>query len=340
MISIAVFNNKGGVGKTTLLCNLAAHIRKQGKRVLVIDADPQCNASIYLLSEDDVVNQWSGNSPQTIYKLLNGIKRGRDYVKLEDVPTVHSVGFNVDVVVGDTRMSTVEDFLSKEWIDSVNGDPRALKSTLVFFDLLNKLGANYDYVFFDIGPSLGALNRVVLFACDYFIMPMSSDIFSVKAIDNISVTLQGWNEELNEGLNKYERKENEPYQLDGQNMNIYIRFLGYVHQQYTSKTQGDVRRPVRAYDRIIRQMPSRINEKFSNFYPEGFDSEALKLGDIPNFNSLIPLSQIANKPIFALNGQDGVVGAHFAKVKEFEGVISSIQQRLTNNIESYDNLAR
>ena len=66
----------------------------------------------------------------------------------------------------------------------------------------------------------------------------------------------------------------------------------------------------------------------------------MKLGDIPNYNSLIPLSQLANKPIFELGGSDGVVGAHFAKVKEFELVISNIANNLINNIDYIDELAR
>ena len=102
--------------------------------------------------------------------------------------------------------------------------------------------------------------------------------------------------------------------------------------------QNNELRPVRAFDRIIRQMPQRINSKFSLFYPSGFDTKKLKLGDIPNYNSLIPLSQLANKPIFKLSGKDGVVGAHFAKVKEYEEVISSILSNVLANIDLYDGM--
>lgn len=340
MKSIAVFNNKGGVGKTTLLCNLAAYLsQKCNKRILIVDADPQCNASIYLMGEDYISNVFSDQSTSTIYKLMQSVRRGKGFIIESEIPIVKSVGFKVDVVVGDTQMSVVEDFLSKEWIDSVNGDPRALKSTFVISDMLYKLEEKYDYIFFDVGPSLGALNRVVLFACDYFIMPMSSDIFSVKAIDNISITLKNWKEELEEGLKKYHRKEGEPFILNGVEGTISISFIGYVHQQYTAKMLSGERRPVRAYDRIIKQMPQRINKKFSDFFPNTIDKNVLKLGDIPNYNSLIPLSQLAHKPIFSLTGKEGVVGAHFAKLHEYENVIELISRNLINNIQSYDRLA-
>lgn len=339
MKSIVVFNNKGGVGKTTLLCNMASYLaqRKQ-KRVLVVDADPQCNASIYLFGEDFVISKFSEQATTTVYKVMQPIRRGKGYIEHQNIPIFHSGGFDVDVILGDTQMSIIEDFLSKEWLDSINGDPRALKSTFVIKDLLLKLKNSYDYIFFDVGPSLGALNRVILFASDYFVMPMSSDVFSVKAIDNISITLNDWKEELEDGLNKYRRKEGENYIIDNEECNINISFLGYVHQQYTAKMQNNERRPVRAYDRIIRQMPQRINTKFRGFFPTGFETERLKLGDIPNFNSLIPLSQLANKPIFSLVGKDGVVGAHFSKVKEYEKVISVVIQNVLLNIHSYDEL--
>ena len=340
MKSISVFNNKGGVGKTTLLCNVASFLSKcNHKRVLVVDADPQCNASIYLMGEDFVISKFSEPSTTTIYKIMQSIRRGKGYIADTEIPKFHSSGFDVDVILGDTQMSIIEDFLSKEWLDSLNGDPRALKSTYVIKDLLYKLKDEYDYVFFDVGPSLGALNRVVLFACDYFIMPMSSDVFSVKAIDNISITLKDWKEELMDGLNKHLRKEGEAFSINNETCSVSILFLGYVNQQYTAKMQNNERRPVRAYDRIIRQMPQRINTKFVDFFPVGFDTKKLKLGDIPNYNSLIPLSQLANKPIFALTGKDGVVGAHFAKVKEYEDVMSGVIQKVLTNIQSYDELA-
>lgn len=339
MKSIVVFNNKGGVGKTTLLCNMAAYLaqRKQ-KRVLVIDADPQCNASIYLFGEDFVISKFSEPATTTVYKVLQPVRRGKGYIENQNIPIFRSGGFGVDVILGDTQMSIIEDFLSKEWLDSINGDPRALKSTFVMKDLLFKLKDSYDYIFFDVGPSLGALNRVILFASDYFVMPMSSDVFSVKAIDNISITLKDWREELEEGLNKYQRKEGESFTIDDEECRIDISFLGYVHQQYTAKMQNNERRPVRAYDRIIKQMPQRINSKFSEFFPAGFDTDRLKIGEIPNFNSLIPLSQLANKPIFGLVGKDGVVGAHFSKVKEYEEVISEVINNVSHNIQAYDGL--
>ncbi len=337
MKSIAVFNNKGGVGKTTLLCNLASYLRKKlAQRVLVIDADPQCNASSYMMNMDRLVLDLTAVQPYTIQRVFSPVQEGEGYIGIDVIPIRHSVGFAIDVIQGDPKLSMMEDFLSSDWFDAKNGEPRGLKTTFLLRDLLNKLEERYDYVFFDVGPSLGAINRAVLMACDYFIMPMSTDIFCLQAVNNIAESLTKWKNDLTKGINDYQSKRQITFTLDNRNVCINLRFLGYVSQQYVTKTIGGVVRPVKAYERIIDQMPNTISEKLIDFYPNGFSIDRLKMGSIPNFNSLIPLSQMANKPIFSLMGTDGVVGAHFSKVKEFENVMASIADSLIHNISDYD----
>lgn len=340
MKAIAVFNNKGGVGKTTLLCNLASYLKiHEKKRVLIIDADPQCNASIYLMKPDQINSIYTSNGPNTIYNVIYPLRKGKDYIKKTDIPISHSEGFGIDVILGDTRFAVTEDFLSADWLSGKAGDPRGLKTTFIFKDLLSKLKDSYDYVFFDIGPSLGAINRVVLLACDYFVIPMSSDIFSLKAVDNISESLLEWKKGIERGLSDYEANEKEKFIINDCEVIMSLRFLGYVNQQYTAKKKEGIIRPVKAYDNIIRRMPLTISQKLKEFYPQSLNSSELLIGEIPTLNSLIPLSQSANKPIFGLMGSDGVVGAHFKKVQDFEAVIKRIANNIINNITVYDKMA-
>jgi cellulose biosynthesis protein BcsQ len=336
MKTISVFNNKGGVGKTTLLCNLASYIsKKRGKRVLVVDADPQCNASIYLFGIDKVTKVLEEQEPKTVNRIFDSVQEGKGFISKDAIPIEKSEGFDVDVIFGDTNLSTLEDFLSSDWLAGKNGDERGLRTTLVFCDLLRKLQADYDYVFFDIGPSLGAINRVVLFACNFFLMPVSSDIFCLKAIDNISEVLKKWTTQLKKGLEDYEQSRRKIFQIGDYSYENNLNYLGYVVQQYRAK----LHHPVKAYEHIITQIPERIKTNLQKFYPSDWDVNTFKIGDIPNFNSLIPLSQIATKPVFSLEGKDGVVGAHFAKVKEFENVIKGIVLNIFKIIEKYDTLA-
>lgn len=339
MKSITVFNNKGGVGKTTLLCNIASYLSvKMGKRVLVIDADPQCNASIYLFGEYYVSELFERGNANTILNIFKPIKNGDGYININEIPIEKSTGFGIDVLIGDTGLSTMEDFLSGDWVDCKNGGIRGLKTTFVFMDLLCKMSDKYDYIFFDVGPSLGAINRVVLLACNYFIMPMSSDIFCLKAIENISKTLKIWDNNLQKGLETSKREYNEYFTQNNLKEYNAPNFLGYVIQQYTAKTIYNEKRPVKAYDKIISQIPQKIEDNLNGYYLNSFDVEKLKIGEIPNFNSLIPLSQLAKKPIYRLESKDGVVGAHFSKVKEYEDVISHIVSSILSNIDSYDKL--
>lgn len=338
MKSIAIFNNKGGVGKTTLLCNIASFLKnKCNKRVLIIDADPQCNATLYIFNDSQIDNFYGLNSThKTIYNIIQPYKKGKGYLSKDNLPIEHSDGFNVDCIIGDTRLAVLEDFLSSDWLSSKSGEERAIDTTFVFKNLLHQVKDNYDFVLFDVGPSLGAINRCVLLACQYFIIPMSSDIFCIKAIENIAESLHDWKEEFNRCLEEYRRKEKVEYHLNDQSVEFNLLFLGYVNQQYTFKRVQGEARPVKAYDNIIRRIPLKIANKLSDFTHPDMNID-LEIGEIPNLHSLIPLSQAANKPIFLLQGRDGVVGAHFKKVSEFEEVIHRICEHIISNISIYEN---
>jgi cellulose biosynthesis protein BcsQ len=330
MKSIVIFNNKGGVGKTTLLCNLSSYLSiKQHEKVIVIDADPQCNATAYLFPYPEIEEIYDNNEG-TIYEIVRPVQRGKGYIK-QALPIRRSPNFKVDVIVGDPRLSLAEDFLGKDWIDGKSGDHRGLQTTLVFKDLLSKL-ENYDYAIFDVGPSLGALNRSVLLACDYFLIPMSSDIFSLRAIENISLALKEWKEGLEAGLLEYNRKEKEDFDINNKEVKWKLQFVGYVTQQYTAKTVDGKKIPVNAYERIIKKIPNTIKKELSSFNSSILPSD-YKLGEIPSLHSLVPLSQNASVPIFNLQAKDGVVGAHFNKVREYEDVIRKICERFENNID-------
>lgn len=337
MRTLCVFNNKGGVGKTTLLCNLAAYFAmvKHGK-VLVVDADPQCNATAYMLPETKVEKLYAGPTDgKTINTLITALKKSRGF---EPPPIARSAGFGVDVIPGDPKFALAEDFLAKDWFDATNGQERGLKTTYFLKSLMAWADNNdYDYVFFDIGPSLGAINRTVLLTCDYFILPMSSDIFSLRGLQNIQVAIQGWLKGIARGIEVYEEENEGEFELDdGTPLDTSsIKFLGYVTQQYTAKTVGGKKQPVKSYEKIIRRIGPSIERHLVGPLNSGVELE-YKLGEIPYFQSLVPMSQTVAKPIFALKSADGIVGAHFDKVKEFSLVIGAIAQSVVTNLEEAD----
>ena len=115
--------------------------------------------------------------------------------------------------------------------------------------------------------------------------------------------------------------------------NSIFAFLGYVNQQYTAKTVGGVRIPVRAYESILSDIPKVVQKSIVDLINDSTSSGLeYNLGSIPTFNSVIPLSQTAHKPIFALSSKDGIVGSHFSKVSNFTKIIKGITEKVIINI--------
>lgn len=342
MKTIAIFNNKGGVGKTTLLCNIVSCLKDRNKRVLVIDADPQCNSTIYLFTQEQIEHLYSDRTKKTIYDLVSPIMKGSYSNDYSVIPIEYSEGFDVDVILGDTKLALAEDLFSNEWIElNTSFKERALNSTFFLKRLFQHIEDKYDYVLFDMGPSLGSLNRLILLNCDFFIIPMSSDIFSIKAIDNIGISLHKWKKAIDNVLEETkEQNDGNDFSIDNHVLKVNPIFLGYVSQQYNTKTMMGVKRAVKAYDRLIQKMPEKIEECLKDFYDDNIENATLCIGSIPTMNSLIPLSQMASKPIYKLSGKDGVVGAHFKKVQDSKVVFEGIVDNLLKTISYYDNLER
>lgn len=323
MKSLAFFNNKGGVGKTTLLCNIAAYFSQEfNARVCVVDADPQCNATQYLLEDSIVEDAYSKRDNYSIFSVIQPLSYGEGYS--DELRVYKSERFEVDVVIGDPRLALTEDLLARDWGDAKAGDIRGIRTNLVFAELLKRLDG-YDYVFFDVSPSLGAINRSILLAADRFISPMSIDIFSLMAFENISRWIEDWWREWSRGLDSVRERNRIPQLTYGP-----PSFIGYVTQQYLAKKDASgERRAVQAYERIRAQIDGMI-EKFN--LDLGLNGESPEIGSVPNLFSLIPMSQSKHVPVFGLTSADGVVGAHFAKVKDakiiFGGVAEEIYRRL------------
>jgi len=326
MKSIAFFNNKGGVGKTTLLCNIAAYVSIYcKKKVCVIDADPQCNATQYFFPEEKL-EQIYEHGGFTIQHILDPLAQGEGFSK--ELEMEWCPEFKVDVLAGDPKLALTEDLLAKDWADAKGGDVRGIRTNLVFSQLLGRLN-KYDIIFFDVSPSLGAINRSILLSTDAFISPMSIDIFSLKAFENIAEWIEGWSTDWDRGIENVRDKAKLPDLQYGQ-----ASFIGYVTQQYLAKKGKDgERRGVNAYERIRAQIDDVIRR---NNLDEAISGTDFEVGTVPNLFSLIPMSQSQNKPVFELLSKDGVVGAHFSKVKEAKAIYGQVANELLRRLELND----
>src|SRR5690606_37854925 len=128
MIKIAMFNNKGGVGKTTLTANLASHFSKtHNKRVLVIDCDPQCNATQLIMGLDFAAELYWDNTIQsyfsTISDVLQPIEDGDANISDTINPIPSNLNrFHVSLIAGNPKLSIIEDKLSEAWTQLLSGD--------------------------------------------------------------------------------------------------------------------------------------------------------------------------------------------------------------------------
>lgn len=330
MKSIGFFNNKGGVGKTTLLCNLAGSLAiKHGKKILVIDADPQCNASAYLLDDETLQTILMDENHYSVDAFYEPIRRGQGYPK--DTPTIiKSERFCVDLIVGDPKLSIREDLLATDWAATRNGEPRGFQTTYAFRELVSRFN-HYDFVLIDMGPSLGALNRSVLLGVEYFLMPLSVDIFSMMAVENIIKSLTSWKSALEDAVNRHNKEEGYSFQIAGEDVKWTLNFAGHVVQQYRAKKKEGKRQAVVAFERIIEKQKAELVELCRFFDVDPVEAD---LGEVPTLSSVVPLSQQAHAPIFDLGSKDGVVGAHYTRVSEAAEFFHAISQKFIERLSS------
>jgi cellulose biosynthesis protein BcsQ len=340
MIALAMFNNKGGVGKTTLTCNIASYLAKRkNKRVLVVDCDPQCNATQLIMGEDYAAELYFSDTAAgvttTISDILRPIEDGDSNIADIIVPIKSSDNrFGVDLIPGHPSFSIIEDKLGAAWHDLMGGDIGGIRKTNWNTYLKRKLSNNYDYVLYDLGPSLGSINRSVLIGCDKFMTPMGTDIFSILGIRNISTWLQSWVDRYDNGLKLCERNSAgrlEYFKIDV-SLPITLGYVGYTIQQYITKSKGGVRRPTRAYEKIISNVPGEIEKSLSNYLSVGMNTKNVQLGDVPHLYSLIPLAQSVSSPLFELKSGDGIVGTQGKQKEQYEEILGTICSNLVSNI--------
>lgn len=325
--SICFFNNKGGVGKTTLVANLSAQLALNlNQKILVVDADPQCNLTQYLLDDTDFDSTYRAENPtKTIYDVIQPISMGKGYSN--KLPTRKISRFGVDLIAGDPRLALKEDLLAQDWRDAKAGGTRGLRTTFIFAELITRASESYDFIFFDMGPSLGAINRSILLSADYFIVPMSIDIFSMWAIKNIGQALRIWQKDLEHGI----RMAEDPTELGEWSKGPRkLRFLGYVTQQHKEKSESGTARVVEAYNAIRKQLPAAVKEHLGLLFPKtGFDPH---LGDIKHLASLAPKSQTLHTPMITVS----LKGSYTTTRKQAREIYDGLSLKFAENITTLE----
>lgn len=326
---LTFFNNKGGVGKTSLVYHLAWMLALQGRRVLVCDLDPQANLTSAFLSEDDLVAQMedaaNADTPNTIYRCVEPLTKVGDLL----APALTRIHPGLHLIQGDIALSSFEDPLSEQWPKaSDSGDRYRPFRVLTAFWQVMQLGASQcdaELILADVGPNLGAINRSVLIASDHLIVPLGADLFSLQGLRNLGPALRRWRQDWSTRLRNWPDPD---FDLPAGRMAP----MGYVIQQHSVRLS----RPVQAYDRWVNRIPAEYaRHVLGNPVPEKDLKPAEDpqcLATLKHYRSLVPMAQECRKPIFSLTVADGAIGNHFLAVKEaykdFEALTQNVLQRL------------
>jgi chromosome partitioning protein len=305
---IAFFNNKGGVGKTSLVYHLSWMLADLGYVIVAADLDPQANLTAAFLDEQALAEVWAAEGTvDTIYEAVQPLMEGVGDVA---TPSRCEIEDRLSLVAGDLSLTQFEDQLTDAWPRCLESDVRSFRVVSAFWRVLQAAGsaASADVILMDLGPNLGAINRSALIASDYVVVPLAPDLFSIRGLENLGPKLREWRTGWEDRLNR------RPAQLQmlptGQ-----MEPSGYIVQQHAVRLD----RPVRAYDTWIARIPGTYRRSVLNLTgkaPASFEADANCLALVKNFRSLIPMAQEARKPIFHLRAADGAIGGHQTAVQD------------------------
>lgn len=298
---VAFFNNKGGVGKTTLVYHLAWMLRECGLRVLAVDLDPQANLTSAFLDDDTVEQLWDDQRRRTIYGAIAPLLEGEGGVV---DPYVEEVAPGLGLIPGDLVLSGAEQELSTAWPNAGDGNARAFR-VLGAFSTVARLAAtktDAQVVLVDVGPNLGAINRSALLACEHVVVPLAPDLYSLQGLRNLGPTLRGWRTDWVTRVPRAPAGFEVPPGT--------MQPAGYVVLQHGVRLD----RVVGAYDRWLQRVP----EVYRTFVlDQPVPSKQVKAEDDPqclgllkHYHSLVPMAQEARRPVFLLRSGDGAIGAH------------------------------
>ena len=321
---ITIFNHKGGVGKTTLTANIAFALSSLGKSVLLVDSDPQCNLTSYLLS-DDVVDELldRSNDPGggTIWTAVKPVLDNTGVGRLVN-PTM--IG-DVALLPGDIRLSEFEDFLGDAWVDSFKRRLGGLRATSSIRDLVSRLHEQrpFDVVFYDAGPNIGPLNRVLLLDSDFFIVPVACDLFSVRALATLGQTLKKWIMDA--------RTIRSIAPDNATLLRSEPTFLGYIPQRfkvYGQTMTGDARYHLREIRKRVYDDVSSVLRKIDrNLAPAGSTDPVV--GTVRDFTAIVQKAQREGVAMWECSARNT---AHKKAARtSFEEIASYILQKTTQN---------
>lgn len=293
---ISIFNNKGGVGKTTLTFHFAHALAGLGHRVLLVDLDPQCNLSIYSMSVKDIQEIWDLENPyidepgfgesrksatpkefkalcsetRTIHFILKAAEEGTG--ELEQLPPPHALAPNLDLIPGRLTLHMFEEMVARRWSDAFIGQPLAIRTISEIRRVIQEYATlrGYDFAIIDTSPSLGPLNKLILSTVDAFLIPCAPDLFSLYGVRNIGNSIMRWRNEWKTlySLIAESRRPHLPTRT--------IKFLGYTIYNAKLRSGSSKWNMAIAHFDYAKQIPGVISQHMPLDLSIGIPAKMLK----------------------------------------------------------------
>jgi cellulose biosynthesis protein BcsQ len=331
---ISLFNHKGGVSKTTTTFNLAWKLTQLGKRVLLVDADSQCNLTGMMMG-DDFENYYTNEST----KLMNLMDGARSAFTGKPMPIeaidCYQTAQNerLFLIPGHMNISEFEPTLSLA-LSSNNAISTLQNLPGAFYELIRLCCIKYDieYVFVDLNPGLSAINQVFFVYCDYFIVPTNPDPFSVMAINTLKNILPRWKKWA---LSNREYFDEASYPLPLSEM----KFIGAIIQRFSLRSGT----AAKSFQQRIGEIKMNIDKnlvselkKFdmvidSSYLNNNGQTKNYCIAEISEFGALLQSAHDAGVPVFALSdGQIGRSGSVLDQMQKNRERFSDIFEEIAN----------
>lgn len=301
---LSLYNNKGGVAKTTTLFNLAVYAAQvEGKKVLLVDCDPQCNCTELFFSSSDVFDEPDRALPGTsIYDALRPRFEGdaaRVNASSVDLPA-SSLYPSLYLFRGDIGFSRAEQYFATAVSQAITESIHDKNTYAVMGRLLRDLGElhGFDYIMCDVGPSAGSITRTVILSCDGIFIPTAPDRFSFQAVQGMGSIINDWLVRHRSIISTFE-----PYGLKVPHTEPV--FFGAIINNYKIQRGGKKKNSYLKWEELIR---NAIKESLLD--GTGLRAARQELLDNPfvasirDVGPMAPVAQMVGKAIFDLAQRD------------------------------------
>lgn len=333
-VSIALANNKGGIGKTTLCFELAWGLAEKGYKVAMLDLDPQANLTTRCLFDKRDEGLLPLKKEETVWGLVSDLEDVGDinidvpFISKKEGASLHRLHpqapDSLFLLPGHLNLGNFEDSLADGFRQAAESKKRGFSLTSAFHRFIQERGQSdeIDIFIVDTSPALGFLNRSIFLTVDYFVMPVVPDVYAVDAITNLGEKLKYWKDNWKKGplaitdLSPSDGNGIESRFIIGKNGNA--SFLGYILNDFRVYS-GE---PIKTHKEWAQDATKAIENRIHSYHNKNGLNTLSPIGRTQNYSRVASLASANKLPI----GKQEIVGHQELSDKAQEEILRSIEE--------------